>query len=111
CGQSPMTPLVGVAVEDEELPEGLIVTEAYPNPFVEKTRLRVESVPTDQRLNIKLYDVLGREVRTLFEGRAAVGRQIEIEIGGADLTPGVYLVRITGERFSAIRLAMRVRGF
>ena len=107
CGESPMTPLIAVPVEDQELPDGFRLAGAYPNPFADEARLTV-TVETEQFVTVVLHDVLGRVVRTVFEGRITPARQEQIAIEGHDLTPGVYLVRITGEGFSTTKPVTRL---
>ena len=110
CGESRMTPLVGVAVENEELPEGLRIGDPYPNPFSEQSQILL-SVREEQTVAVELYDVLGRSMQTVFQGRLMPNRDHRIEISGHDLTPGVYFVRITGENFSTTWKVTRVRDF
>ncbi|NOZ56539.1 MAG: T9SS type A sorting domain-containing protein [Calditrichaeota bacterium] len=43
------------------------LSPAYPNPFNSSTTLRIQ-VPHAARLRVVLYDVRGRQIRTLFDG-------------------------------------------
>jgi len=108
CGQSPMAPLVGVAAEDEELPNGLRIGDPYPNPFSDQSQILL-SIAKEQTVTVTLYDVLGRPIQTVFQGRLMPNRDHRMTIGGSGLTPGVYFVRITGENFSTTRIATRLR--
>lgn len=73
---------------------------AGPNPFAQTTALRLV-VEQPQAVRAELYDVVGRQVATLFEGPVAAGVPTEFEVRGAGLTPGLYVVRVTGETFTA----------
>ncbi len=54
-----------------------------------------------QTLRIEAFDVTGRRVATLFEG--AADGTTEVTLDRARFAAGVYIVRITGERFTAAR--------
>jgi len=59
-------------------------------------RVRV-TMDTPGSLDVALYDVLGRQVATLFQGAASGVAEAMLPEG---LTPGVYVVRATGAGFA-----------
>lgn len=65
---------------------------ASPNPFANMTRLQY-SMPVPASVNIKVYDVLGREISTLFKGQQKAGTY-NIEYNTGKLSPGVYYCRM-----------------
>lgn len=74
----------------------LLVTEnilnVTPNPLSGRGRLNYTlNRPAD--LRVRVYDHTGRVVRTLFNGHSAEGAQ-SLSFDVADLTPGVYFVRV-----------------
>lgn len=69
---------------------------AFPNPFDQSTTVQF-SVDDAQDVTVVLYDALGREVRTLFEGMAPAGAAQEVAVDGSGLPNGVYTVRVTGQ--------------
>jgi photosystem II stability/assembly factor-like uncharacterized protein len=63
----------------------------YPNPFSERTTLTF-NLPERETISLRVYDVLGRRVRTLASGEFAAGEhRFALEAG--DLPSGVYVVR------------------
>ena len=63
----------------------------YPNPFSERTTLTF-NLPERETISLRVYDVLGRRVRTLASGELAAGEhRFALEAG--DLPSGVYVVR------------------
>ena len=64
-----------VEIEDEEntiSDFSYRLYQNYPNPFNPVTTIRFE-IPYSQYVELTLYDVLGRKVRTLFEGEVPAG--------------------------------------
>jgi photosystem II stability/assembly factor-like uncharacterized protein len=64
----------------------------FPNPFNNTTTIQYE-IPANTKVSIKIYDILGKEVRTVYEGEKTPGRYFTI-IDGTNLASGVYLVRL-----------------
>lgn len=81
-----------------------LASEVYPNPFTDKTTLKV-TLNKLQHVNIQLYDVLGREVKTLFDGLATGPKIIRLE--GDDLAPGLYYYRVTTEKETLVKQVVR----
>ncbi|MEI6948948.1 SBBP repeat-containing protein [Paraflavisolibacter sp. H34] len=73
------------------LPEDLRLA-LYPNPVATSARVRYE-LPAAGRLSIRLYDLLGREVRLLHDAAAPAGAgQAVVDASG--LQKGVYYYRV-----------------
>lgn len=74
----------------------LTLTGVAPNPVRDAATLRLgvtEAVP----VTVTLYDLLGRELRTLFDGTPAAGRLVPVTLDASDLPSGRYLLRaVTG---------------
>jgi hypothetical protein len=65
----------------------------YPNPFNPTTTIKFE-VPQATNLRLMLYDMLGREIKTIFEGEAKAGIT-EVTISAENLNSGVYFYSLT----------------
>jgi hypothetical protein len=76
--------------------DGLVLESARPNPFNPTTSIRFR-VAEQQYVTIRLFDVTGREVATLFDGWARENREEIVRIDGTDLPSGTYVVRLEGE--------------
>ena len=96
----------GITVANESdasgLPDGLLLSSAYPNPFVSEARFDV-TLERSQSVRIEMFDVLGRQVRLLYEGTLAAQTPHAFEVDGRGLPSGMYLYRVTGETFSQTR--------
>ena len=94
------TSAVEVAVE---LPERFVLEAAYPNPFNPNTTIRF-GVAESERVSLRLYDALGREVRVLYEGAPTPDEMHSVSIDGKGLSSGNYVVRLEGASFVATRV-------
>jgi photosystem II stability/assembly factor-like uncharacterized protein len=93
--------LVGVSNNENEVPLKYSLSQNYPNPFNPSTKIRFD-VPLDSRFRgndkivLKVFDVMGREVETLVNERLQPG-SYEVTFDGSSLNTGVYFYKlITG---------------
>jgi hypothetical protein len=97
------TPLT--AVEADAKPTGNILFPCQPNPFNARTRI-VFTLSEKGRIQLQLFDILGRELGILAEGLYPQGRHTldwdgrDVDGGGA-LASGVYLLRLATQQGSA----------
>ena len=89
-------------VTPEQMPDGYLLENAYPNPFNPSATIGF-AVDETQAVRVTLHDALGRAVRTLYTGTVPAGTRQEAQIDGAGLPSGLYLVRMTGADFTATR--------
>ncbi|MFH1194927.1 MAG: T9SS type A sorting domain-containing protein [bacterium] len=84
--------------EGKNLPCSWVLNQNYPNPFNSSTIIRVIIAGRDN-FTIKVYDTLGREVKTIFEGELNIGERY-LKWDGTDnnnnaLSSGVYFCRMS----------------
>ncbi len=79
----------------------------YPNPFNPKTGISGQWT-VDSKVRLAVYDMLGREVAVLANGRYPAGRY-SFTFDGANLASGVYLYRLTAGSYSAVRKMLLIR--
>ncbi|HYK77445.1 MAG TPA: putative Ig domain-containing protein, partial [Daejeonella sp.] len=81
--------------------------KAYPNPFVKQSTVKF-TVPNDeQRVILEVYNLNGRKIRHLYEGKAEAHQPYSFQLDGSNLPPGVYLVRlITSKGVETFRVIM-----
>ena len=96
-GHVSYSPLVEVTVA---LPDAYHLSPVYPNPFNPQATFTL-ALQQQQDVQITLYDVLGRHVRTLYQGALAGDQTHTFQLNGNGLASGVYLLRATGEAFTA----------
>ncbi len=86
-----------VATSDN-LPGEFSLSQNYPNPFNPATTIKF-SIPERSEVNMKIFNTLGQEVRTLVQGRFDVGTHEVVWDGrddsGNQVSSGIYLYRIS----------------
>ncbi|NQU05801.1 MAG: T9SS type A sorting domain-containing protein, partial [Calditrichaeota bacterium] len=80
---------------------------AYPTPFNSTTTITYGlKIPAPTRL--ALYDLSGREVRTLFDGYRQAGFH-SVRMNANDLSSGLYFVRLEGSGQIATKKIILIR--
>lgn len=64
----------------------------YPNPFNPITRIQY-SIPQSGFVSITIYDILGKEIRTLINEQKPKGNYV-VDFDGSNLSSGVYFYRM-----------------
>ena len=78
--------------EAVEISAAYRLQQNYPNPFNPTTKIRFD-LGRDARVELKVYDVLGREVSQVVSGDRPGGAH-EVLFDGTDLSSGVYYYRL-----------------
>jgi hypothetical protein len=87
------------AIDKEEngaIPQSFNLYQNYPNPFNPSTTI-LYSLPNNEWISIKLYDMLGKEVMSLFEGKQIAGKY-SLMLNAIDISTGVYMLMLRTER-------------
>jgi hypothetical protein len=87
----------------------------YPNPFNPTTTIRY-NIPKSGVVILKVYDILGQQVKTLLNQFRPVG-EYEINFNASNLASGVYIYRIqvsdpsssSGQGFTASKKLMLLK--
>lgn len=79
----------------------------YPNPFNPVTKIKF-GLPETSQTKLIIYDVLGREVSTLINGKLSSGYH-EVEFSAGELSSGIYFYRLTASKFTEIKKMILVK--
>lgn len=101
-----VNPLSNTSVEDE-VPFSYALAQNYPNPFNPTTAISF-ALPATGHVTLRVYDTLGREVKTLVDGVMPIG-QHEVLFEADGLPSGMYLYRMESGDFNASRTLMLVK--
>ncbi|MFZ1080940.1 MAG: T9SS type A sorting domain-containing protein [Candidatus Kryptoniota bacterium] len=82
----------GVKEGAQQLPAQFTLSEAYPNPFNPSAHIDY-TVPRAGYVTLKVYNVLGQEVATLFSGAQQPGKYVAT-FDGTRYASGVYFYRV-----------------
>jgi len=96
----------GTAVEASEIPSAM-VAPAYPNPFHARTTLTY-TLSRPGPVEVAVFDLLGRRVATLAEGKRPPGRH-RIVWEADTLPPGMYLLRLSTAEAIHTQPVVRIR--
>jgi photosystem II stability/assembly factor-like uncharacterized protein len=83
--------------QSNEIPSQFTLEQNYPNPFNPSTKIRY-SVPQSSNVMIKVFDILGNEIETLFNGEKPVGTY-EITWNAESLPSGIYFYKLQAGSF------------
>jgi len=99
-----------LSINGELLPEVFSLHQNYPNPFNPVTKLRYD-LPENGHVNITIYDMLGREIKTLINQTQDAGYRSIIWDAtndyGKPVSAGIYLYQIqVGEYISTKKMVL-----
>jgi len=76
-----------------EAPKIFSLNQNYPNPFNPSTTIEF-TIPADGKATLKVFDLLGRQVATLFDGITNGGETQRVVFDASRFTSGVYFARL-----------------
>ncbi|MBI2427223.1 MAG: T9SS type A sorting domain-containing protein [Ignavibacteriales bacterium] len=97
----------GIAEQPAQMPERFVLMQNFPNPFNPETVIRFSVAPAPsplplgegagewarERVSLKVYDLLGREVATLVNEQKQPGTY-DVRFDGSNLPSGVYIYQV-----------------
>ncbi len=89
------------------LPASYALFQNYPNPFNPTTLIEYQ-LPSGDYVTLRVYNMLGQEVRTLVNGFVQAGRHSTV-FDAADLASGAYFYRLTTGKFTSVMRLLLVK--
>ncbi|MDP8208361.1 MAG: T9SS type A sorting domain-containing protein [Candidatus Electryonea clarkiae] len=83
------------------------LSPAYPNPFNSSTIIRYD-VPVSAHVEIQIYNLLGQQIQTLFEGRQVAGSH-KVILNNSHLASGLYFAVMQSGNFNKTRKLMLLK--
>lgn len=93
---------IGIIPISNDVPQGFLLGQNFPNPFNPSTKIRFSIPPqnyNNENVKMVIYDFLGREVKTLLNDIVAAGIY-EVGFDASDYANGVYFYTLTTGTFS-----------
>ena len=88
---------LGALEENPSIPNKISISQNYPNPFNPETRFQY-NIPVDGVVSIKVYDILGKKIKTLVNQWKSAGVHNETWSGQNDnnqvVSSGVYFYQV-----------------
>ena len=84
--------LTGIKKINSEIPSSYSLSQNYPNPFNPSTKIKY-SISAGGNVSLKIYDMLGQEIKTLVEKYQNEG-VYEVSFASENFTSGVYFYRL-----------------
>jgi len=100
-------PITGVTPITLEIPSVYSLSQNYPNPFNPVTKINF-ALPKQGFVTLKIYDVLGREVKTLVNEVKAAGH-FSVDFNASEFSSGVYFYRMESNGFNDIKKMMLIK--
>ncbi|MDP3829944.1 MAG: T9SS type A sorting domain-containing protein [Ignavibacteriaceae bacterium] len=88
-------------------PETYALYQNYPNPFNPATVIKYQ-IPQDGIVSLKVYDILGKEVRILVSEHKSKGRY-EVNFNASNLASGIYIYQLKVNDFSSNKKMMLIK--
>ncbi len=89
-------------------PQTFEVSQNYPNPSNPKSKIDFQ-IPNDGRVNLVIYDILGREVSRLVNNEKREAGYYTIDFDGSNLASGVYFYMLVSDGFRETRKMILVK--
>ncbi len=99
--------LVSIPAEEHMEITDYELKQNYPNPFNPYTRIKWQS-PQNGIQTLKVYDILGNEVKTLVNEYRPAG-QYEMDFDASGLASGIYFYRLIAGGYSFVRKMILLR--
>jgi hypothetical protein len=83
------------------IPENFLLSQNYPNPFNPSTTIEF-AIPQASYVSLKVYNILGQEVKTLISGFKDAGLH-KINFDAKELNSGIYIYKIEANGLTQTR--------
>jgi len=103
--------VVVVGIQDDfaqnNLPDEYELEQNFPNPFNPITNISY-SLPSEGKVELIVYDILGRNVQTIVNEIQSSGKHI-VTFNGNELSSGVYFYRLNYDGHSTVKKMMMLK--
>ncbi len=97
----------GIQSNGNEIPGNYSLGQNYPNPFNPQTKISF-SIPVQEYVQLKIYDLLGQEAATLINENLTAGNYT-VNFDASALPSGTYFYRLTSGRFTDVKKMILIK--
>ncbi|MCX6163857.1 MAG: T9SS type A sorting domain-containing protein [Ignavibacteriae bacterium] len=98
---------IGIKPISNFIPDNYLLYQNYPNPFNPTTRIKFQ-IKDSRFVNLKVYDILGKEIITLVNENLKAG-QYEVTFNRANLPSGIYFYKLTAGDFTDVKRMVLIK--
>ncbi len=98
---------VGVTDKPSKLPFSYKLNQNFPNPFNPSTTINY-SIPKESIVTLKIYNILGQEVKTLVSESKAPGNY-NVRFNASELSSGVYFYSLKAGNYYQVKKMMLLK--
>jgi hypothetical protein len=99
--------ITDVEKDNSTLPVTYNLSQNYPNPFNPSTVINY-SIPKESNVSLKIYNLLGQEVKTLVDETKAPGNY-NVSFNARDLSSGIYFYSLKAGNFYQVKKMMLLK--
>ena len=93
--------LTGTSIGNEQAASDYSLSQNFPNPFNPITNIEF-SIPKQEFVTMKVYNLLGKEVKTLVSSNLQAGKY-SVHFNAENLPSGIYFYKLTSGTFSLVK--------
>jgi hypothetical protein len=82
-----------IEVEAGLMPRVFLLEQNYPNPFNPSTTIEF-TLAEDGKTELKVFNVIGKEIKTLFKEEGKAGQLYKVNFNAAELPSGLYFAKL-----------------
>ncbi len=90
-----------------DAPKEFALYQNYPNPYNPETTISF-SLSQSSNVELKIYDMLGKEITTLVNGYEEAGEH-NVEFNGNGLSSGIYFYKIQAGEYSSVKKMILIK--
>jgi hypothetical protein len=90
-----------------ETPKTFKLEQNYPNPFNPATSIKF-AIPKQEFVTLKIYDITGKEVKTLVNEAKSAGNYL-LDFNGSDMTSGTYFYKLQAGEFMEVKKMILIK--
>jgi hypothetical protein len=102
-----LSEFIGIKQISEQVPGHFSLSQNYPNPFNPSTKIRFD-IPKQALTRITVFDILGREVKTLVNEELNAGKY-EVDFNASAYSSGLYFYRIEAGDYVEVKKMVLVK--
>jgi len=91
-----------LSAEPRETPIRYALHQNYPNPFNPTTEITFD-IPVSSPVTLKVFNILGQEVRTLLNNETLDAGQHTLQFNASELGSGIYFYNMQADKYTSVK--------